>query len=371
MRLARDTLRGYVLEEVLAFLIRNTGYRLLVHKSQDPEELDARGNGLVVMGRGAVHQVDVLGELAWIPAFTYPLRLFVEAKFRNTKTGIDTVRELVATLLDVNQNNMPQLTRQFGQVPQLRAKYQYVGAVFSTSGFSEPAMDMALAHGISLIDLTVPELDPVLSGITTVADNILKAFVRTSTVNGEESEPVPEDNGVERGEFIAALRRALRRRLGTEPPNVPANLEALVERISPTLDPIVRVARHHDELFVGMANGPFMLVMSAREPASFLSYSTQHPTHEIEIRWTKRQHEGRVWSIHPLGDQHAYSLSLGLPELLGDWIFSQRDVREAAMMVKEQFFSNITVYHHSQERDLLVRLRFNRQAVRLAAESYT
>jgi hypothetical protein len=34
--ISRDTLRGYVLEELLAMLIQNTGYRLLADASQDP-----------------------------------------------------------------------------------------------------------------------------------------------------------------------------------------------------------------------------------------------------------------------------------------------------------------------------------------------
>jgi hypothetical protein len=29
-----------------------------------------------------MHQVDVLGELLWVPAFTFPTRLFVEANAR-------------------------------------------------------------------------------------------------------------------------------------------------------------------------------------------------------------------------------------------------------------------------------------------------
>lgn len=72
MRLSKETLRGYILEEVLAYLIRNTGYELLVDRTQDPYELENKGHGLVVKGRGTVHQADVLGQLRWIPAFTYP-----------------------------------------------------------------------------------------------------------------------------------------------------------------------------------------------------------------------------------------------------------------------------------------------------------
>lgn len=74
-------LRGYLLEEALAWLLRNSGYRLLVDQSQDPDELVLNGNGLCVKGRGAEHQVDVLREFAFTPAFSLPIRLFLEAKF--------------------------------------------------------------------------------------------------------------------------------------------------------------------------------------------------------------------------------------------------------------------------------------------------
>jgi hypothetical protein len=77
--ISAKSLRGYLLEEILADLIRHAGYRLLVDPAQGPE-LDRRPNGLVVIGRGGVHQADVLGQLLWVPAFTFPLRLFVEAK---------------------------------------------------------------------------------------------------------------------------------------------------------------------------------------------------------------------------------------------------------------------------------------------------
>ena len=149
------------------------GYRLLVDPIQDPDELGFQFNGLVVKGRGAVHQVDVLGELLWIPAFTYPLRLFVEAKFRGEKTGIGTIRISIATLLDVNQNNLPQVLRSKGEIPQLRPKYSYVAKIFSTSGFSKPAMDLALAHGVSLIDLDLVEFQPILKAIREFTERVL------------------------------------------------------------------------------------------------------------------------------------------------------------------------------------------------------
>lgn len=123
--LSQDTLRGYVLEEVLARLIQNTGYRLLVDATQDVEELENRPNGLAVRGRGGSHQVDVLGELLWIPAFTFPLRLIVEAKARKGTTGIGDVRNAVGVVSDVNQN----YTRTSGARRVLIQKYSYRYAV--------------------------------------------------------------------------------------------------------------------------------------------------------------------------------------------------------------------------------------------------
>lgn len=91
---SRRALRGYILEEVLARLIMHAGYRLLVDANQD-RELSNRRNGLAVRGRGTFHQVDVLGEFLWTAAFTHPIRLFVEAKFRDAAAGLGMVRNAV------------------------------------------------------------------------------------------------------------------------------------------------------------------------------------------------------------------------------------------------------------------------------------
>jgi hypothetical protein len=97
-------LRGYLLEEALAWLLRNSGYRLLVDQSQDPDELVLNGNGLCVKGRGAEHQVDVLGEFAFTPAFSLPIRLFLEAKFTRQKTDLPVVRNAHGVIHDINEN---------------------------------------------------------------------------------------------------------------------------------------------------------------------------------------------------------------------------------------------------------------------------
>jgi hypothetical protein len=181
-----ESFKGKVLEEVLAYLIRNAGYQLLVDPSQDPTELARRGNGLVVKGRGAVHQADVLGQLSWIPAFTFPIRLFVEAKWHeNAKTGLPDVRNAVGVLQDVNQNFA---VRSGARSPIPIRRFTYCYSLFSTTGFSKPAQDMALAHLVSLIDLSGPEFDDLRGVVDEIATLLYTSFEDGDVGGGDVDE---------------------------------------------------------------------------------------------------------------------------------------------------------------------------------------
>lgn len=98
-----ETLAGYVLEDILAALLQDNGYRLLVHRSQDPDALDRADGELVVKGRSASHQADALGELEVSIPFASPVRLFLEAKCRKKPTGIADVRNAHGVISDVNE----------------------------------------------------------------------------------------------------------------------------------------------------------------------------------------------------------------------------------------------------------------------------
>ena len=347
MQISKESLSGYILEEVLAYLIRTTGYELLVDPKQDPRELDRRGNGLVIKGRGAVHQVDVLGELKWIPAFTFPLRLIVEAKFRKNKTGIDVVRNAVSVVLDVNQNNSPTLEQKI-----FFPKYQYVYAIFSTSGFTKPAIDLAIAHQISLIDLSGNEYAQLRNAIKRAASDILRKI----------------DSGIEinREQLVSKLRNILRKELGTFPPHldVPNNmsLEPL-DSYRRYLDPVISIAKEYKELFVGMTNGPFMLLLKSNNPDRFLNFAKQRPSHRVIINWSYLENMGEIWRISPADAPNKYELSFKLPERLYKWIFdTEKERKRRALRVKKEYFSNITIYRYERENDYLFRLRFDPEA---------
>ena len=150
-------LRGYVLEEVLARLIGASGYRLLVEPNQDPEALVMGNHGLLVRGRGADHQADVLGQLLWVPIFSLPIRLFVEAKFTGQRVGLHVVRNAHGVIHDVNE-----YYRAVPAAMRTHQRYSYRYSLFSASGFTHDAASYALAHQISLIDLSGSSFQPLL-----------------------------------------------------------------------------------------------------------------------------------------------------------------------------------------------------------------
>ncbi len=350
MTISRDALRGYILEEVLAYLISGTGYKLLVDADQDSDNLVMRGNGLGVKGRGGDHQVDVLGELQWIPAFTFPLRLFVEAKFRNGRTGISVVDKAVGVLLDINQRNM--VEREQVEFPRY---YRYEYALFSISGFSPRAINMAITHQISLIDLSGDEFEDLRDKITKSADMIIRTIEQRSEFQGEDVH--------NRGRLVLSVRNGLRIKLRTWPTEVPQTLDDYyIQVIDDALYHAIQVAHDYRELFVAMADGPFMLLLKERTPGEFVRYANRYRRHDVDIHWSRYEDDGRTWTINPTDDSDAYSLSFRLPEALSEWIFSRSDfARRRALRVKQNYFSNITIYRYVDGEDYLYRLTYNRE----------
>jgi hypothetical protein len=332
--------RGHVLEEVLAFLIRNAGYRLLVDPLQG-EQLEHGRNGLVVVGRGGAHQVDVLGQLSWVPAFTFPIRLFVEAKFYSrTPIGLPAVRNAIGVVEDLNQYSAPP-SSPTGPMSQ-RFNYRY--ALFSTSGFTDEASGLALAHQISLIDLSGPDFADLRRLVRSLADALFE-----------------RGRDVERP--VRAMRMLVRRELGTWPDGFGRGLyenDASWGLLDGSVEGLFGELRSLGELFIGMANGPFLLLLQASDPQRFVDRMRQRQGDTVAIHWSYRERSGRQWTIVPSDQETAYSLSFGLPEPLAQWIFAvQEEAVKRALDVKARYFSDITVYRYVDGQSQLYRLAYD------------
>ncbi|TQF07168.1 restriction endonuclease [Kitasatospora acidiphila] len=324
-------LQGYLLEEALAWLLRSSGYRLLVHASQDPDELVTDGNTLRVRGRGALHQVDALGEFAFTPAFSMPVRLFLEAKFKQDRCGLEIVRNAHGVLHDVNENFMTHAGR------RPRQRYHYAYALFSTSGFTPDAQKYAVAHQISLVDMSGASFAWLLGTIGTTAWTLEQAQGGLG-----KSATFP----------VTWLRTELRKRLGTWTASpsllssaVPTDDRFRKEAAAVIADFADALRRNGGaELLLGFPSAPFILPLAVNNHLAFTSYADAQPDHAVRIR--RRGSGGSAeWTLSPLGQEGAYELAFKLPEQVEEWISDvEEKERRRTVEVKEQFLSTITIY---------------------------
>lgn len=343
-------LRGYVLEECLAWLLRGSGYRLLLSAADDPVELEAQGHELRVRGRGTSHQVDVLGELAFTPAFSLPVRLFLEAKYYSTRCRLEVVRNAHGVVDDVNENFVarPGIHR-----PQRRFHYAY--ALFSASGFTAEAEQYALAHQISLVDISAPSFAWLREPIERAAGRLYRRQLRFGI-----------------GKFpISWLRVRLRALLGTVPvgelPEVEtgaAQFAAAAELVLADLANSLQT-HQHTQLLLGFPAAPFILALSTQDKEAFRAFAAEHPSHAVRIRRTGGG--SGEWLVSPLAEADAYQLAFTMPEQVEQWITDSEEQRLArTRRIKSEMLSAITVYDAGDDSDdhLVYRLRYEPGALR-------
>lgn len=248
-----EALSGFVLEELVAALLGASGYRLLVDPSQDPVALCAGPNGLRIRGRGADHQVDVLGQFLTDVPFSYPVRLFVEAKCRHEKTGLGDVRNALGVINDVNEHYSDVTARAaLGKGGYERFHYRY--ALFSTSGFTADAVKYAFAQQISLVDLS----DAAFRSLGDSARQAASEMRAAAVTHGYSTFPV------------RMMREEIRRTFGVGGPHPAADEEE--DGDSPGVDipgPGLRgdlagvaaaLSEREEMLVVGLGPSPFLVV---------------------------------------------------------------------------------------------------------------
>jgi len=213
-------------------------------------------------------------------------------------------------------------------------------------------MDLAIAHQISLVELSGSEYAQLRDTIKRAASDILRGVGSGIEINREQ--------------LVSRLRNTLRKELGTFPEylDVPSNMFLeLPDSYRRYLDPVISTAKEYKELFVGMANGPFMLLLKSNNPDRFLNFAKQRPSHRVIMTWSYSEDMGKVWKIRPADEPDEYELSFKLPERLYKWIFdTEKERKERALHAKREYLSNITIYRYEDGSDYLFRLQFDPEA---------
>ncbi len=322
--ISREALAGYLLEELLAKLVQSAGYRLLTSPSQDPDELSTNHSGdLQVKGRGANHQVDVLGEFTVVPPFSHPLRLFVEAKARQHPIRLPLIRNAVGTIMDVNEAWMINYSKN-----RIRRHYRY--ALFATGGFTSPAQVYALAHHISLVDLSGPEW----SDLRDIANEGAEALI---ALNSARDIPIP----------IRTLRIALRDTLGTNPDDSPQNLRYESDLLLLANSLNLRLETAIGSALLAFPVGQQVLLARPDDLESFLKRAGRDPEHQVRLTVAREQSatQARTWVVRPISDiEGTYVLRITLPAVVESQALAESDRRSQVMAAKDGLGGQLDIF---------------------------
>lgn len=343
-----EAFKGYILEDAISKLLSVNGYTLVKKNDNDTQEIH---NGLNVIGRGALHQADSLGQFQWTPPFIYPIRLFVEAKFRNTPASISLVREAVGIINDLNQNySTIRLDNHEVNLP--RYDYRYV--IFSTSGFTNPAITMALAHKIHLIDLSGFNYQSLLSSINSFAEEVFRNYNDNI-----------ENNSISTTTFTNV--RLLFRKLIYLTPEQFNNHYSNEENqdLINLGDRVKEIISLIGGIYFATTNTPFILALVPDNNESFKHSLQRNPTQDVAITWTSQSQE---WII----SSDNFRLRFTLPESIRKYVFrgDSSTTQTNALNTKKNMINNLN-FLAVWDSDIpqLCSLKFNSEITQREIES--
>lgn len=340
--------KGYLLEIVLSKLIEVNGYEVITESNipyepgvpHGEQEIESKHNGLNVRGRGGYHQFDTLGTFRITPPFVYPLRLFVEAKcYASTKVGIDRVRVGVGILNDINTNySTVNLSTE-----QLSVKrYQYHYAIFSTSGFSNPAQRYAIAHKIHLIDLSSDVYKDIINLIHQIIDELMdnsdiddtqfNSFKRTFSELIRDEVAYHKRSSYCWDEFLFNI-----------------DLKMLIMELKNNIE--------NQFIYLATINSVYMIPLLAN--SEFNELLKTNPHQDVSIHFNPEK--PKEWIIVPIingSENPSLSIRFTLPKLLRQYIHQDA---EKAMRVKEKIIDKIVfIAYLDNENPTLCTLTFNK-----------
>jgi len=321
--------KGYILEYVLAYILQSSGYTIIDNIDSAEPDLTKESNGLNLQGRGAKHQIDVIGNLDWIPAFTFPTRLLIEAKFKDEKVGINIVREQIGILADINENYFSANSK------NPKPRYRYVSAVFSASGFTGPAIDLAIAHQIQLIDMSDDAFFEILEAVNNFTDEV---FGEQQNLNKD---------------VVRDIQNLLRKKFFHRD-CVDFMDNNHINELKEVID------NFQSKIFIGMSQSGFMLLLYS-ENGDFREYANHHQAHDVAIHWNTSD-SGKLWKIKPVYNDD-YLLVFKLPRKLHDWIYkTSENIFESALNEKQKHFSKISIFNKDNDGvHKIFTLKFNKE----------
>lgn len=313
-------IRGALLEEIVLYLLDQVGYKALEFppgSTITEAGVQEGASGLELQGRGTWHQTDAVATLSHSPAFIHPIRLIVEAKCYQSKVGVGVVRNSVGVLKDINENHFSISGPRNRKIKSTR--YNYLAAIFSSSGYSPRAIEYAIAHQIFLIEYqNIPLIEPIVNSLLDLD---------TEHLIGE---------GLNN---IKSIRRTYRSALQNE------NIDTTADQyFSSSGMRLLRNIQHHIQRiggsYFGMLQGRWPLHLLTEEPLPPDFFETD------VVECMVRSDDGENWKFVPSrrrNDRPWFEIQFNLPQEVASIVAEYWRDQTAVANLKAQYFSYINL----------------------------
>jgi len=342
-------IRGMLLEEVILYLLRVSGYRTVEDPDNDPTLRNGPA-GLEVIGRGSAHQIDAVADFRIPHPFTNPQRLLVEAKcYDRNPAELSVVRNAVGVLKDVSEFwfSPPRTIRSpptgMQHLGIARSRYHYCYAIFSATGFSRRAQHYAYAQDVSLLPLDRSRfVRPIIDAIRSIGAEDFRV------ASGREIQMPLSD-------LRRNVREAIRRG------RVRCNWE------------MPEAARSKIERILGLiyeTGGAILAMLAGCFPVFLVPENVSDITQLEEDRYTARirRHE-ESWYLEAIRRERNLRFSFGLPDELFN-LYADHGVlsRSRALDLKARHLARIDVFLCQRERVRLVTFELDEEWLRMMRE---
>jgi len=321
MSYSERQLRGALLEEVILYLLKSSGYAPVIRPDGDPS-LQSGVSGLELRGRGSWHQIDAIADFKLTPPFSNPQRLLIEAKFISDSVRLPVIRNAVGVLKDVSENWIVESIR---TNTIAKKRFHYLYAIFSSNDFTKPAQDYAYAQDIYLLPLRRSAyFSPVIRAIEQVKVNtmthpplhLIRTFLRSRLLHIERA--MTEDQ-------------------------IPRDLKESLENV-------IEICGSQNFGFITMFGGRFPAFLVSSPDFKPSQYSQ---TINVRIRW-----RDQTWFIEDMDDRRIFSFDL--PEEIFSLYAVRGEIdRQVAADIKGSMMREFYAFYRHNEALQLLRFRMD------------
>lgn len=207
----------------------------------------------------------------------------------------------IGILQDVNTNySTVEMTSEELKLP----KYNYNYAIFSTSGFTDDAQRLAIAHKIYLMDLSSGYYNWIRDFINQIVDRLFD-------INGIRGEDIS-------GDIFNGFKEDFSRWINNLSYNIPYRWFDFDIQQS-VVNEFVNQMQNVRSIYIASTKSSQIIALVPNDDEDFRESLRRNPHQEVTITWNENEND--VWIVRPTGNYDRYRLTFQLPSVIREYIF--------------------------------------------------